>query len=96
MRTVLALLCGVLEDTRMLRWQIMIAVALGLFVHFNSPQPVELLGTHGCTGAALSQEVVARATGHITALKLPCAKRWELAPWDAWQHPSYPEPGLGS
>jgi hypothetical protein len=32
--------------------------------------------------------------GHVVAPKLPCARRWELAPWEAWQHLSYPEPGL--
>jgi hypothetical protein len=30
------------------------------------------------------------------ALELPCARRWEIAPWNAWQHPSYLEPGLRS
>jgi hypothetical protein len=46
--------------------------------------------------AALSQEVGARATGHVAALELPCARRRELAPRDAWQHLSCPEPGLRS
>jgi hypothetical protein len=26
--------------------------------------------------------------GHMAAMKLPCAKRRELEPQDAWQHPS--------
>jgi hypothetical protein len=34
--------------------------------------------------------------GHMAAIKLPCAKRRELEPQDAWQHPSCPEPRLGS
>jgi hypothetical protein len=32
----------------------------------------------------------------VTALKLPCGRRRELTPQDAWQHPSCPEPGLES
>jgi hypothetical protein len=34
--------------------------------------------------------------GHVAALELPCARRRELAPGDAWQHPSSPKPGLES
>jgi ribosomal protein L35AE/L33A len=74
------------------RWQ----CHRGIFVYYNSPHPVDLHGTHGGSRATLSQEVGARAIGHVTALELPCARRRELAPWDAWQHPSCLEPGLGS
>jgi hypothetical protein len=34
--------------------------------------------------------------GHMVTLKLPYVRRQELAPRDAWLHPSCPEPGLGS
>jgi hypothetical protein len=32
----------------------------------------------------------------MVALELPCARRQELVPRDAWQHPSCPDSGLGS
>jgi hypothetical protein len=44
----------------------------------------------------VSQEAGAGAMGHVAALELPHARRQELVPRDACQHPSCPEPRLGS
>jgi hypothetical protein len=43
----------------------------GIFVYFNSPQPVELHGIRDGSGATLSQEAGAGATGHMAAPVLP-------------------------
>jgi hypothetical protein len=43
---------------------------------------MELHRARGGFGAALSQEAGAEASGHVVAPKLPCARRWELAPRD--------------
>jgi hypothetical protein len=70
------------------------AMSRGIFVYFNSPQPIELHGTHSSPRAALSQEAGAEASEHMAVLELPYARRRELVPRDAWQHPSCPEPRL--
>jgi hypothetical protein len=67
-----------------------------IFVYFHSPQPVELYGTRGGSGAALRQEAEAGATRHMVAMELPCTRRRELAPRDVWQHRNCPEPRLRS
>jgi hypothetical protein len=67
-----------------------------IFVYFNNPQPVELHGTHGGSGVTLSQEAGVGATGHVTVLELPQAKRRELEPWDMWLPQSCLEPGGGA
>jgi hypothetical protein len=46
-------------------------------------------GTCDGSGATLSQEAGAEATAHVAASKLPSGRWRELAPRDAWQHPSY-------
>jgi hypothetical protein len=51
--------------------------------------------THGGSGATLSQEAGAGATGHMAALELPWAKRLELERRDTWRSRSYPEVGGG-
>jgi hypothetical protein len=49
-----SLLYDVLEDTRTPQWEIMMAMLSGIFVYFNSSQPVELHETQGGFGPALS------------------------------------------
>jgi hypothetical protein len=74
----------------------MMAMPPGGICLLNSPQLIELHGTRGGSGAALSQEAGAGAMGHVAAPELSCARRRELAPQDTWQHPSCPKPELGS
>jgi hypothetical protein len=68
----------------------------GIFVYFNSPQPVELHGTHDGSGTVLSQEARAGATRLMATPELPYARRHELVPWAVWHHPICLEPGLRS
>jgi hypothetical protein len=56
----------------------------GIFVYFNSPQPVDLHGTCDGSGAALSQEAGAGDTGRVVAPELPRVETQELGPWDTW------------
>jgi hypothetical protein len=56
----------------------------GIFVYFNSPQPIDLHGTCDGSGAALSQEAGAGDTGCVAAPELPRVETQELGPWDTW------------
>jgi hypothetical protein len=110
-----ALSCGILEDTRASRWEIMMAMPpwniylLPWPTTRRAPQDTWWLwsypepeggswshGTHDGSGAALSQEAGAGATGCMATPELPRARTQEFRTWDTWRPPSCPETGLGS